>query len=88
MQLLPLQLSLPLAAFGHTPTPVIPETHLDPFDRPASFPLPSDTSAATLGRPLSKLPVSHDLGIEPEVRAELVEALEDPNALVVGPQST
>jgi len=43
------------------------------------------TPATTPGHLLSEPAVPDAFGIEPKVRLKLVEALEDPNALMVGP---
>ena len=75
------------AALGHMPTLAVPETPPVPFAWPASFPLPVDTMATTSGRPPSERAVSDDLdiGFELEVSVGLAEALENPDAVMVGP---
>jgi len=53
------------------------------FGRPVGFPSATDAPVVSdLGSPPS---VSDALGMEPEVRVDVEEALDDPNVLIVGP---
>ena len=78
MWLLPFQLSPPLATLAmRTPTPVVPETLLDPFDRPADFLAVLNALTATLGRLLSELASFDDLRNKLRVTVEIAEAVAD-----------
>jgi len=84
VQYTPIQLLPPWIKL-HTPTPVIPEIPSPVFGQPVGFPSVMDALTVTSGRLLSELAVCDDLGMEPEVRVDVEETLDNPNILIVGP---